>query len=53
MAIPEEYEIIRKVGFSRPTIVYFLSRWVFYDKIYFFNCSMPLDSELSVIVSQP
>ncbi|KIM88427.1 hypothetical protein PILCRDRAFT_814319 [Piloderma croceum F 1598] len=27
MAIPEEYLIIRKVGFSRPNIVYFLSRF--------------------------
>ncbi|KIM88416.1 hypothetical protein PILCRDRAFT_814316 [Piloderma croceum F 1598] len=27
MAIPEEYLIIRKIGFSRPNIVYFLSRF--------------------------
>jgi hypothetical protein len=50
MAIPEEYKIIRKVGFSRANIVYFLSRRVFYDKIHSFSCSMLLDLELLVIV---
>jgi hypothetical protein len=54
MAIPEEYNIIRKAGFSWPNIIYFLSRSVFYDKVYFFSCSpsvsTPIDSELLVLV---
>jgi hypothetical protein len=57
MAIPEEYKIIRKVGFSKPNIAYLLSRYVFDDKVYFFSCSHPVsippDSERLVLVYQP
>jgi hypothetical protein len=31
MAIPEEYKIIRKAGFSAPNIAYFFSRFVIYS----------------------
>ena len=56
MAIPEEYNIIRKARFSWPNIIYFLSRSVFYDKVPF-SCSpsvqTPIDSQLSVFVYWP
>jgi hypothetical protein len=54
MAIPEEYNIVRKAGFSWPNIMYFLSRSVFYDKVRLFSRSLsvptPIDSELLVLV---
>jgi len=52
MAIPEEYNIIRKAGFSWPKIIYFSSRFVFYDKICLFSCSPspPTQIELEILV---
>jgi hypothetical protein len=59
MSMPEEYRIIRKVGFKLPNIAYFVSRLVMYnnDDLRVFSCSsslsVRLDSALLVLACRP